>query len=64
MTYVRTDVNEVMTCKKSIVKESPRRRIGRRVGAAGMALAAVLDAGEPAMRRTGGGYIGAPLRRR
>ena len=42
-----------------IGKESPRRRIARRAGAAGMALAAVLALG--ACDATGGGYIGAPL---
>ena len=40
-------------------KESPRRRIGRRVGAAGMALAAALALG--ACQGEGGGYIGAPV---
>src|SRR5829696_3307263 len=45
--------------QKSIAKESPRRGIGRRVAAAGMALAAVLTLG--ACRATGGGYIDAPL---
>jgi hypothetical protein len=44
---------------ESIVNVSPRRRIGRRVGAAGMALAAVLVLG--ACRATGGGFIGDPL---
>jgi hypothetical protein len=43
----------------SIVNVLPRRRIGRRVGAAGMALAAVLVLG--ACRATGGGFIGDPL---
>ena len=45
-----------MNMQKSIVNESPRRRIARRVGAAGMALAAVLTLG--ACKATGGGYIG------
>ena len=46
--------------QESIVKESPRRRIGRRVAAAGMALAAALTlAGCDEAR--GGGYIGAPV---
>ncbi len=44
---------------KSIVNESPRRRIARRFGAAGMALATVLVLG--ACQATGGGYIGEPL---
>src|ERR671913_2570115 len=44
---------------ESIANQSPRRGIGRRVGAAGMALAAVLVLG--ACRATGGGYIGDPL---
>ena len=39
--------------QESIAKESPRRRIGRRVGAAGVALAAVLS-WEPARRPAGG----------
>jgi hypothetical protein len=38
---------------------SPRRRIARRVAAAGMALAAVLTLG--ACKSTGGGYVGTPL---
>jgi hypothetical protein len=38
---------------------SPRRRIARRVGAAVMALAAVLTLG--ACKATGGGYVGTPL---
>jgi hypothetical protein len=41
------------------MRESPRRRVGRRLGAAGLALAAVLALG--ACRATGGGYIGDPL---
>jgi hypothetical protein len=41
------------------VHESPRRRIARRVGAAGIALAALLALG--ACKATGGGYVGAPL---
>ena len=45
--------------QKSIAKESPRRRIARRVGAAGIALAAALVL--PACDATGGGYIGEPL---
>ena len=45
--------------QESIVNESPRRRIARRVGAAGMALAAVLTLG--ACKATGGGYIDEPL---
>src|SRR5215213_6398699 len=44
---------------ESMVNVSPRRRIGRRVGAAGMALAAVLVLG--ACQATGGGFIGDPL---
>jgi hypothetical protein len=44
--------------QETIAKESPRR-IGRRLGAAGVALAAVLTLG--ACRATGGGYIDAPL---
>ena len=43
----------------SIGNESPRRRIARRFGAAGMALATLLVLG--ACRATGGGYIGDPL---
>ena len=42
-----------------IVNESPRRRIARRVGAAVLALAAVLTLG--ACKATGGGYIDDPL---
>ena len=45
--------------QKSIENDSPRRRIARRVGAAGIALAAVLALG--ACDARGGGYIGAPL---
>ena len=41
------------------MKDSPRRRVGRRIGAAGMAVAALLGLG--ACRATGGGYIGDPL---
>ena len=48
-----------MNMQETIVKESPRRRIARRVGAAGMALAAVLTLG--ACKATGGGYIDEPL---
>jgi hypothetical protein len=44
--------------QKTIAKESPRR-VGRRFGAAGVALAAVLTLG--ACRATGGGYIDEPL---
>ena len=46
---------KVMNMQESIVNESPRRGIARRVGAAGMALAAVLTLG--ACKATGGGYI-------
>jgi hypothetical protein len=42
-----------------IVNGSPRRRLARRVGAAGMAVAAVLVLG--ACRADGGGFIGDPL---
>ena len=45
--------------QETIAKDSRRRRIARRVGAAGAALAAVLTLG--ACDATGGGYIGAPL---
>jgi hypothetical protein len=48
-----------MDMDESIVNKSPRRRTARRVGAAGMALAAVLVLG--ACRATGGGFIGDPL---
>jgi hypothetical protein len=41
------------------MNESPRRRVGRRLGVAVMAVAAVLVLG--ACRATGGGYIGDPL---
>jgi hypothetical protein len=44
---------------ESIVNVSPRRRLGRRLGAAGSAVAAVLVLG--ACQATGGGFIGAPL---
>jgi hypothetical protein len=44
--------------QKSIAKESPRR-IARRLGAAGVALAAVVTLG--ACKATGGGYIDDPL---
>jgi hypothetical protein len=45
--------------QQALGNESPRRRITRRVGAAGLALAAMLVLG--ACRATGGGYIGEPL---
>src|SRR5215213_896535 len=48
-----------MDMDKSIVNEPPRRRITRRVGAAGMAVAAALVLG--ACQATGGGFIGDPL---
>src|SRR5215218_9745300 len=51
--------NGGMDMDKSIVNESPRRRITRRVGAAGMAVATVLVLG--ACQATGGGFIGDPL---
>jgi hypothetical protein len=41
------------------INTSPRRHLGRRVVAAGLALAAILVLG--ACRATGGGYIGDPL---
>ena len=47
--------------QESIVKESPRRRIGRRVAAAGMALAAAVTLAGCHEAR-GGGYIGAAAR--
>jgi hypothetical protein len=45
--------------QQTIAKESPRRRIARRVGAAGIALAAALVL--PACDAQGGGYIDEPL---
>ena len=48
-----------MNRRKPIVNDSPRRRIARRVGAAGMALVTVLGLG--ACKATGGGYVGNPL---
>jgi hypothetical protein len=53
--------NGGMDMQESIVIESPRRRVARRVGAAGMALAAVLVLG--ACRAEGGEFIGDPLER-
>jgi hypothetical protein len=47
-----------MDMQDLVVRESPRRRIARRVGAAGMALAALLVLG--ACRADGGGYVGEP----
>ena len=44
---------------ESIVNESSRRRLGRRVGAAGLAVASVLVLG--ACQATGGGFIGDPF---
>ena len=44
---------------KAIVSVSPRRRVARRVGAAGLAAASVLILG--ACQATGGGFIGDPL---
>ena len=46
--------------KKSIAKESPRRRMARRVGAAGVALATTLVLAG-CHEAHGGGYIGAPI---
>ena len=45
--------------QETIAKESPRRRIARRVGAAGMALVAALGLG--ACKATGGGQVGPQL---
>ena len=45
--------------QETIAKESPRRSIARRVGAAGMAVAAVLTLG--ACKATGGGQIDDPV---
>jgi hypothetical protein len=45
--------------QESSVNESPRRRLARRVGAAGLALVTVLALG--ACKATGGGYIDDPL---
>jgi hypothetical protein len=45
--------------QQALGNKSPRRRIARRVGAAGMAVATLLVLG--ACRATGGGYIGDPL---
>jgi len=47
--------------QETIAKESPRRAIGRRVAAAGMALAAAITLGACDEAR-GGGYIGAPAK--
>ena len=44
---------------ESIVSVPPHRRLGRRLGAAGLAVAAVLVLG--ACQATGGGFIGDPL---
>ena len=49
----------MLNVQKSIVNESPRRGIARRVAAAGMALAAVLALG--ACKATGGGQIDEPV---
>jgi hypothetical protein len=45
--------------QETIAKESPRRRIARRIGAAGLALAAALTLG--ACKATGGGQIDDPV---
>jgi len=45
--------------QQTTVKDSPRRRTAKRIGAAGIALAAVLTLG--ACKATGGGYIDEPL---
>lgn len=45
--------------RETIAKESPRRRMARRIGAAGLALAAVLTFG--ACKATGGGQIDDPV---
>jgi len=50
---------KVLNMQESIVKKSPRRGLGRRVAAAGMALAAVLTLG--ACKATGGGQIDDPV---
>ena len=42
-----------------LVNASPRRRIARRIGAAGMALATLLVLG--ACKADGGGYVGEPF---
>jgi hypothetical protein len=48
-----------MKMHESILKESSRRRIARRIGATGMALCTLLALG--ACKATGGGYVGTPL---
>jgi hypothetical protein len=48
-----------MDMQDTIATESPRRRIARRIGTAGLALAAVLTLG--ACKAIGGGYIDEPL---
>jgi hypothetical protein len=45
--------------QETIAKESPRRAAARRIGAAGLALAAVVTLG--ACKATGGGYIDEPV---
>jgi hypothetical protein len=45
--------------QETIAKESPRRHTAKRIGAAGVALAAVVTLG--ACKATGGGYIAEPL---
>ena len=51
---------KVLNMQESIVEKSPRRRIGRRVGAAGLALAAAVALGGCHEAR-GGGYLAGPL---
>jgi hypothetical protein len=55
----RTVLKRGLGMSESIAHVSPRRRLGRRVGAAGLAVAAVLVLG--ACQATGGGFIGDPL---
>jgi hypothetical protein len=55
-----TAEREVMNSHDSIAKESPRRRIAQRVGAAGMILAPLLML-TACHEAQGGGYIGDPV---
>ncbi len=59
MRVKRTVLKRGLVMSESIANVSPRRRLGRRVGAAGLAVAAALVLG--ACQATGGGFIGDPL---
>jgi hypothetical protein len=60
MNRLKTDVNEVNeNMQDTIAKEARRRGVARRIGAAGLALAALVTLG--ACKATGGGVIDEPV---